>query len=170
MNIKYTVHFKKAPAFSLFMCPIAHVWFSHCSASEPGRRMLSAEHSPKIVGMYGGAFAISCAVLGFTEQVCFHSFKLISLARGISAAPSHSKASLISLIKSTPCSACLTRPERDANEEFPFEIKYTGFVSQCFCVPCFLSFHVISDITEPGSRGTWQCFSWGRLLCFVGIT
>lgn len=73
-----------------------------------------------------------------------------------------------------PCSACLTRPERDVNEEFPFEIKYTDFVSQCFCVPCFLSFmsYPISQSLAVEGRGSashggvfWAC---RRDIDFIG--
>lgn len=61
------------------------------------------------------------------------------------------------------------RPEKDVNEEFPFEIKYTDFVSQCFCPPCSIGFHVISDITEPGSRGKGRLAEALLMGAFSGL-
>lgn len=92
MTIKYTVHFKRDrnPGAAAYEALVLHPCIPHpclaaclkslCFASEPGQgRCLQ---SPP-VGRYGGgggAPIISCTVSGFTEQVCFHSFKLFSLA------------------------------------------------------------------------------------------
>jgi hypothetical protein len=94
------------------------------------------------------------AVLDFTESREFCSFKLVSQKRCNLVASFCFKASLISLIKIFSQVQCLTRPGRVINEEFPFEIKYTDFVSPCFhvCLPCFLSFHGVSHVTQNGSR------------------
>lgn len=63
------------------------------------------------------------------------------------------------------------RPERDVNEEFPFEIKYTDFVSQCFCAPpallVFMSYPISQRLVQ---RDAWQQnFSWGAFSGLVGV-
>lgn len=111
MTIKYTVHFKRDrnPGAAAFEALVLHP----CTpVSVPGCLLQSTLlrnqgdgrclQSPP-VGWYGGwAPIVSCAVSGFTEQVCFHSFKLFSLASAFRQLHPPSKAGLISLIKSAP--------------------------------------------------------------------
>lgn len=54
-------------------------------------------------------------------------------------------------------------------KSFPFEIKYTDLVSQCFCPPppallVFMSYPISQSLAAEGRDAWQQRFSWGRSL------